>query len=407
MTQRAQCTAQWAAVALGFSIPISVALDGLLLVLVLAAWLAAGALRETWRALRANGVAAAALLLLALLAAGTLYGERYPGDAGHFLAKYLDLAWIAVFAWAFREAAMRRHALHALAAGLLLTLALSYLLKTGILPESRLLLGNAAYPVVFKHRQTHGLLMAFGAFLFARLALAAERRAARRAWAAAAVLAALDATLVVQGATGYVVLGALLLHLGYCWRGRRGLLGSAAAAAAAFSAFLLTPGPFQQRIVQIEREIVEWEPGRASLLSSVGTRLDFYYHGLAIVREHPLTGVGTGGFPKAYAEKARAAQIASARNPHNEYLHIAAQLGIPGLAALLALFYLHWRLAPRLASPLERDLARALVLAIAVGSLFNSLLLDHTEGLLYAWMTGMLFGGLQSPREPPLEDRVS
>ncbi|HXF65262.1 MAG TPA: O-antigen ligase family protein [Burkholderiales bacterium] len=407
MTQRAQSTAQWAAVALGFSIPISVALDGLLLALVLAGWLAAGAWRDTWRSLRANAVAAAALLLLALLAAGTLYGERYPGDAGHFLAKYLDLAWITVFAWAFREAAMRRRALHALAAGLVLVLALSYLLKAGILPESRHLIGNAAYPVVFKHRQTHGLLMALGAFLFARLALEAEHRAARLAWAAAAVLAALNATLLVQGATGYVVLGALLLYLGYCWRGWRGLGWAAAAAAASFSALLLAPGPFSQRVAQIEREIAEWEPGRASLLSSIGTRLDFYYHSLAIVRERPLMGVGTGGFPKAYAEKARAAQIASARNPHNEYLHLAVQIGLPGLAALLALFYLHWRLAPRLATPLECHLARALVLAIAVGSLFNSLLLDHTEGLLYAWLTGVLFGGLQSPREPPIANRQS
>lgn len=37
--------------------------------------------------------------------------------------------------------------------------------------------------------------------------------------------------------------------------------------------------------------------------------------------------------------------------------------------------------------------ARGLVLAIAVGCLVNALLLDHTEGLLYAWLTGLLFGG--------------
>jgi hypothetical protein len=36
------------------------------------------------------------------------------------------------------------------------------------------------------------------------------------------------------------------------------------------------------------------------------------------------------------------------------------------------------------------------MLTIAVGCLFNSLLLDHTEGLLYAWLTGLLFAGLQS-----------
>jgi hypothetical protein len=32
-----------------------------------------------------------------------------------------------------------------------------------------------------------------------------------------------------------------------------------------------------------------------------------------------------------------------------------------------------------------------------VGCLFNSWLMDHTEGLLYVWLTGLLFAGLKSP----------
>jgi hypothetical protein len=43
----------------------------------------------------------------------------------------------------------------------------------------------------------------------------------------------------------------------------------------------------------------------------------------------------------------------------------------------------------------ESRLARVLVLAMIVGCLFNSFLLDHTEGLLYAWLTGVLYGGLR------------
>jgi len=48
---------------------------------------------------------------------------------------------------------------------------------------------------------------------------------------------------------------------------------------------------------------------------------------------------------------------------------------------------------------MEAHLARGLVLMIAAGCLFNSLLLDHTEGLLYAWLTGLLFAGLKSAGE--------
>jgi len=39
-------------------------------------------------------------------------------------------------------------------------------------------------------------------------------------------------------------------------------------------------------------------------------------------------------------------------------------------------------------------LARALILTIMVGSLFNSLLIDHVESLLFAWLSGLLFAAL-------------
>jgi len=46
LTDKADRWAEWAAVALGFSIPISTALDEILLVVILALWLAGGRFRE-------------------------------------------------------------------------------------------------------------------------------------------------------------------------------------------------------------------------------------------------------------------------------------------------------------------------------------------------------------------------
>jgi uncharacterized membrane protein YccC len=42
-------------------------------------------------------------------------------------------------------------------------------------------------------------------------------------------------------------------------------------------------------------------------------------------------------------------------------------------------------------------LARGILITITMGCLFNSLLLDHTEGLFFAWFFGLLFAGL--PKE--------
>ena len=154
---------------------------------------------------------------------------------------------------------------------------------------------------------------------------------------------------------------------------------------------------FHDRVNAIIYEYSASNPATpASAYSSVGLRLEFYRNSLQIIRDHPLTGVGTGGFRQAYADQVRGTGRLAASNPHNEYLLIAVQVGVAGVLLLLYLFYVQWRDAPRLASPLETHLARGLVLAIAIGCMFNSFLLDHTEGLLYAWLTGLLYGGLQS-----------
>ena len=51
-----------------------------------------------------------------------------------------------------------------------------------------------------------------------------------------------------------------------------------------------------------------------------------------------------------YAEPCRRHRHEATVNPHDEYLNIAIQLGIIGLAALLYLFHCEWRLAATLPS---------------------------------------------------------
>jgi len=250
--------------------------------------------------------------------------------------------------------------------------------------------------VVFKFRITHNLLMAFATFLFALMALEARINRDRAVWGTLALLAAANVTLMVEGATGYVVLGllALLLILSrlpaqVAMAGMAGLL--------AVSAVLTTvPGPLSARVATLAGELRNWSPDTAARHSSAGLRLEFYRNTADIIADHPIAGVGTGGFPSAYAEKVQGTDMLATRNPHNEYLHIAAQIGLIGLAAMLALFAVQWRMAPRLPTRLETDLARGLVVTIAAGCLFNSFLLDHAEGLFFAWMTGLLYAGLKS-----------
>jgi O-antigen ligase len=385
-----------AAVAIGLSVPLSVALDNVLLVVMLLAY-AVGNYRYKYLFIKNNIVSLAALALFALLLGGTLYSVADARDAAIYLRKYSDLLFIPLFAYFFRDAGTRRHALYALAASVALVLIASYLVQSGALPPNRWILGNAENPVLFKHYLTHSILMAMGAFLFAELAMDARTGWQRWLCWGLAVLAIINVMVMTKGRTGQLILVVLVFYWGYARWHWRGLAAMAVAGGALIAGLALVPGPFSERARLAVAETQAWQPGSAaSMLSSTGSRLEFYRNSLAIIAEHPLLGVGTGGFPLAYAAHVKGSGMAETRNPHNEYLHITVQLGVVGLAAMLYLFFVQWRQAPRLPTPVETHIARSLVLMIATGCLFNSLLLDHTEGLLYAWLTGLLYGGLES-----------
>ncbi|MBL8541679.1 MAG: glycosyl transferase family 2, partial [Betaproteobacteria bacterium] len=108
----------------------------------------------------------------------------------------------------------------------------------------------------------------------------------------------------------------------------------------------------------------------------------------------------TGGFSLAYGERVKGTGRVDPGHPHSEYLLMAAQLGVVGLVAFVGMLVTHWRVARRVSPPLDRSLATGLVLAMALGCLFNTLLLDHSEGLFYCWLIGVLGAGM-APRATP------
>jgi O-antigen ligase len=388
-------TARYAAIAIGASLPISAALDNVLLAVLFMAWLALVSTNHKYMIIKDNLLSRAALLLFMLLAVGVTYSIASWRESFFYLSKYIDLLFIPLFLYVFRDQATRRHALLALAASLACVLMLSFVVKAGWMPANPFMRGNPSSPTVFKLRLTHNIIMAFGAFLFVSLGLAAGTRRTRLIWFGLGVLAIVNITTMVQGATGYVILGALIMLFGAGRYGWKGTLYATATLTLLAGVLLLTQSKFQDRLSLIGSEVQQWRPDQpARVDSSVGQRLEFYHNTLAVIAKYPLLGAGTGGFPKAYAEQVRGTGKAETRNPHNEFLNIMAQIGIAGLTALVWLFWLQWRLAARLEDPLERALARALMLTMTIGCLFNSLLLDHTEGLFYAWLTGVLYGSL-------------
>ena len=116
---------------------------------------------------------------------------------------------------------------------------------------------------------------------------------------------------------------------------------------------------------------------------------------MRIIADHPVFGAGTGSFEREFSMQATDYPNLRSDNPHNEYLMIAAQLGVIGLLSFIWLLYSQYKFSSQL-PPMYQAATQGLVVAMAVGCLFNSFLRDHGEGHFFAIYAGLLFSAFSS-----------
>lgn len=388
--------AGWAAAALGFSLPISTTLDSILLVSTVVAWMISGAFSELPKIIRENRQVLLLPGLFALIAFGMVHGIAPFGERVKSLWKYDDLLLPLVLTPLFLNSYVRERGLWAFGLAMGLTLLISLGLAAGWIPESSWFHGNQTNATVFKLQITHNVLMAFAALLFAEIGRRASVPWHRYGLSLLALGAVIDVMMLVQGRTGQLILCVVILMWSVRHFGIRGLLGGVGSVVVLITVSYAVSPVFQARlaktVVEIERAQVE---AVAPKSSSVGLRLEWYQNTLSLITAHPLFGVGTGSFPRAYAELVTDPRAAKPSHPHNQYLLTAAELGVVGMVALLAVFGMLWQGFLHAGGDLNRRLGQGGLLLMGIGCLLNSLLVDHTEGLFFAWIVSV---ALAAPR---------
>lgn len=359
---------------------------------------------EFWRRLPSmlrHSAALAALLLLGALAASTLYSTAGMHEAWSWMGKYRKLLILPFAIVAFQDSKWEGVVRWSLFVTLLVILVASttnYLGLTSIGP-SYIASDPGARALVFRNRIADGL---FGALLFyqaADFAMAAADKRKRLLFALIALLALTNVLIMLQGRTGQVtvVLLAFAVVVRVAWHARRKLWPHAAlyafailgAAAALFAVACTMHG---SRMDQVLGEVQAYRQHDAA--TSTGMRLEWYRKSLELVRARPLTGYGAGGLGAEFEKMTKGktgAEGVMTENPHNEYLLIAVQLGIPGVLLFLNLLAQVGRHGARLESH-SRHLLLAWLAVFTLGSLANSLLLDFAEGHMFTLLSGILLG---------------
>lgn len=236
-------------------------------------------------------------------------------------------------------------------------------------------------------------LCAFGLGLGALRVWATGERRRAIAMAGLALAFFADIFLIFMSKTGALMaaalLGLLLLQVG----GWRRAMMMVVPLLLVVGIALWSSAPAQRRLAEISIDINASQSTRADAQETLSTaaRIDFWTKGLEFLRQAPLLGHGTGSIRALYQslQADRPSPYGEApADPHNQFLHVALQVGLIGGLLLLAMWIAHaWTF-------MQRDyvsmLGLAVVLQHIIGSLFNSHLSTVTLGMLYCIAIGFL-----------------
>ncbi len=369
-------------VLMAFVLIFPTALVNVVLLLLLISYFASGNYAEKWQRMRANPVANASLWLFALFAMGVVYSSVSFVEALDYLNNYRELVLLPIAITVFNQPHWQRRAYYAFLLAIGVAVLASFAMRLGWLPP-----GPVEQDwVPFKGRIAYGFFLAYAIYLMLHHAARAETGKRKFLWIVFAAAGSFDLLYLVSGRTGHCVFAALLaLFLAqYRVQVKKHWLVIFLALVTISGTVIATSSAIQSRAN--EMQLVTTNPEG----SSIGQRLIFWQTSLRIIADHPLLGAGTGSFAHEYSSHAGEYASLNADNPHNEYLIIAAQLGLLGLLGWLWLLYSQLKLSIQLPQ-IYNVAAKGLVLAMAVGCLFNSFLRDHGEGHFYAIYAGLLF----------------
>lgn len=349
----------------------------------------------------------AVLALISALALSLWWSIAPQDTALGALAKYGKLLTIPLMVFLIRD---RREAMYALGA---FTLAQLFLLASSWMlfvqwpvPWATSNMALSQYSVFSSYLDQSIISAVFAAFCWHFRGLFPGRFG--RHLAVLVALAALALVFfVMQGRSGHVVAIALL-SVAIMWelpkRYRAAVVLLPVVLVVGLAA---SSGKLRDRLSLIQIEVKAYSAQQEQVTSS-GQRLNYWHQSLQSISQNPPVGTGVGSWGLEYNRLQREQNpvhqdaAGGKGNPHQEYLLLGVQLGIPGILLLLGLMLALLRDSTQLSGQYARAMQSAL-LALAIACLLNSSIYDAQIGDFFCILTGLLLAaGLANNSAPAL-----
>ncbi len=330
----------WLPALLAFFLPLSTSAISVLAICIALLWLCEGNFWQKIDEITSNPVVVSVLVFLCILAVGLCWSPDV-GAGLEVLQKRWKIILVPVF---FTTVRRENRSLYvwAFLAGLTVAMSATFLAWFDLLHYADVTpqhLTKKTFHVVYNPLLAFGIYLLFHEILWGRYSRVKQ-----------VVLSLLAAVMtfnmfITEGRTGqlvfFVLLGLLILQI--CKTNRlKAVCLTVALLPALFLTGYTTSPVFKQRVNTAWLEICQFEMNPDT---SVGLRLLFWQNSWEIIRQHPVLGVGTGGFEQAYARinQQHHSSCVATDNPHNQYVLVATTVGVPGILALVMIFLVMFR----------------------------------------------------------------
>ncbi len=367
-----------------FSTSISIILSGVLLLI----WLITFQFKQLPWLLRNNPVALFSLLLFVGLLFGISYSSAPFKDAINMWAKYREFFLLIVLLPFLSSSQHKKWMIYAFIAGMIGTLLISYAMYFDFIPRPR-------YAATLKSIITQSIMISFFGYYCALQIKNPEHIKNRIFWCLLLIICIHNVHFVAIGRTGQL-LGLLFVFL-FCFQHLNAKLSIFLISfLAVFFALFINYSEMGFRITEGFQNVLNYDFSNPVTETSMGRRLTFWQYSLTLIKESPWFGYGTGSFETEFKRLADSNQYIN-KNPHSEYLSLAVQLGIPGLILYLGFLFSQYRMAQQLEIQ-KKWFAQGLLLSITVTSIFNSPILDHTEGHWFVCLLALCYAQQTIPK---------
>jgi len=324
-----------------------------------------------------------------ILAVGTIWSSAPISDSWGFFLKMRAYYLIPVFLMIFSRYKNAHYLIASFATMTFIAVALSCISASFNYP---IFIGEPGDWYVFRHHTFHNFFAALlGIGILSILISIKISIIYRITLSATLLIITYDIFFLVVGRTGQIIYLIMICFIILLWNWKIGIALSGTLVLAVSIILPKYSPAFNTGINKAESDLTSYSNGNA--FTSIGLRLEWHKNSILLIKEKPLTGHGTGSFKHEY--KRIAGPVDSkllSKNPHNDYLWLGVELGLIGMASIVALMLAAAWQGRNLETAWKWTLY-SLLLGMGISTLVNSFFTDNASGLAFVILSCALLSG--------------